>query len=250
MLLKTDAIVLKQNKFGEGNTIVTLFSKKLGKIQAVAKGSRRPRGKYSVGTQPFSYGEFVLFKGRDLYQISQVDIKHSFYKLREDVIKLTFASYILELTESMITEGQTNNRLFNMLVKCLYVLSAMHKDYETVTKAYELKLLMYGGYKPEINKCVCCGATNSSSIKFSSREGGILCKTCVPQDPYAMKISSSTINVIRYLMNTDLVQLSRLKIKPDVLKELNKIVKHYISTHIDKPKFNSLQFLEAIQGSK
>lgn len=250
MLLKTDAIVLKQNKFGEADTMITLFSKKLGKIQAVAKGARRPRGKYSIGTQPFSYGEFILFKGRDLYQISQVDIKHSFYKLREDVMKLTFASYILELTESIITEGQTNNRLFDMLLKCLYILSAMNKNYETLTKAYEIKLLMYGGYKPEIDNCVCCGATDSSSIKFSSREGGILCKTCFSQDPYAMKISSSTINVIRYLMNMDLIQISRLKIKSDVLRELNKIVKHYISTHIDKTKFNSLQFLEAIQESK
>ncbi|QEK12352.1 DNA repair protein RecO [Crassaminicella thermophila] len=246
MLLKTNAVVLKQRKFGESDAIVTLFAKKVGKIQAVAKGSKRPRGKYSVGTQPFCYGEFVLFKGRDLYQISQVDLKHSFYKLRENVIKLTYASYILELTESIITEGQTNNRLFHTLIKCLSIISNMDKEYDTIIKAYELKLLMYAGYKPEIDICVHCANLNTGKFKFSSREGGLLCKDCFGIDPYALQISNVTINVMKYLMDTDLTQISRLKIKPNILKELNKIVKQYIHTHVDKDKFKSLELLESL----
>ncbi|QXM05706.1 DNA repair protein RecO [Crassaminicella indica] len=247
MLLKTDAVVLKQKKFGEGDAVITLFSKKLGKLQAVAKGFKRPRGKYSVGTQPFCYGEFVLFKGKELYQISQVDLKQSFYKLREDVIKLTYASYILELTESIITEGQTNNRLFTLLIEYLHIFSKMNKEYETLTKAYELKSLMYSGFKPQIESCVHCGSLGSENVKFSAREGGILCSNCLSEDPYSMKISRVTINVMQYLMYADLAQIARFKIKPYVLKELEKIVKHYINIHIEKSKFKSLQFLEAVK---
>ncbi len=247
MLLKTDAVVLKQHKFGEADAILTLFSRKAGKIQAVAKGSRRIRGKYSTGTQIFSYSEFILFKGRDLYQVSQVDIKYSFYKRLDDIIKLSYASYILELTESVITEGQTNNRLFNTLVKWLYIYSTMNKGYETFVKAYELKLLTYTGYKPEIDRCVNCGKSEKGLFKFSSKEGGLICKDCLQKDIYAMQISKTTISVIKYLIQTDLKQISRLKIKPEILKELNKIIRHYIRTHIEKTQFYSLQFLEDIK---
>ncbi|MCT4605264.1 MAG: DNA repair protein RecO [Marinisporobacter sp.] len=247
MLLKTEAVVLKQKSFGERNAVITLFSKKLGKIQGVAKGFKRSKGKYSVGTQPFCYAEFVLFKGKDLYQISQVDLKDSFYKLRENVIKLTYASYILELTESIITEGQTNNRLFDLLVEYLHIFSNMNKEYATLTKAYELKLLMYSGYKPELNRCVSCGSIENEKVKFSAREGGLLCRNCLGVDPYSMKISRVTINVMKYLMHKDLIQIAKLKIKSDVLKELEKIVKHYIQIHIDKNQFKSLQFLDAIK---
>lgn len=246
MLLKTDGVVLKQSKFGERNAVITIFSKKLGKIQGVVKGSTRGKGKYKVGTEPFCFGEFMLIKGRDLYQISQVDLKNSFYKLREDVIKLSYASYILELTERVIIEGQTNNRLFYTLIKCLNILSIMNKEYETLVKGYELKLLMYSGYRPEIENCVLCG-NSSGQVKFSAKEGGLICKSCHHADPYAMKISSVTINVMKYLMDTDLEQLMKRRIKPEVLMELKKIVRSYIHAHIEKTNFKSLQFLDSIQ---
>lgn len=250
MLVKTDAVVLKQNKFGEGNTIITLFSKKMGKLQAIAQGSKSPRGKYAVGTQPFFYGEYILFKGRELYQISQVDMKESFYGLRENVMKLSYAAYLLELTEAIIIEGQTNNRLFDTLVSALHILSTMETDYETITKAYELKLLMYSGYKPELTLCVNCGVDRNDTMKFSSKEGGILCSKCFCCDIYGMNISTVTVNVMEHLMNTDLLQISKLKIKPNVLIELNKIMKHYIHTHINKNKFKSLDFLDAMKEFK
>ncbi|MBB6217914.1 DNA repair protein RecO (recombination protein O) [Anaerosolibacter carboniphilus] len=247
MLCKTDGVVLKQTKFGEGDLILTLFTKKMGKVQAVAKGVRRSRGKFTGSTQLFAYGEFVLFKGRDLYQVSQVDLKESFYQLREDITKLTYGAYILELTESIITEGQTNNRLFHSLLSCLSVLAKMEKAYETVVKAYELKLLSYSGYKPELDRCVYCGKAGESVIKFSSKEGGTICRSCFGQDIYAMRISSTTINVMKYLMNTDLEQIARLRVKSDIMEELNKILKHYISTHLEKSKFKSLQFLDTMK---
>lgn len=247
MLCKTDGVVLKQTKFGEGDLILTVFTKKLGKVQAVAKGVRKSRGKFTGSTQLFAYGEFVLFKGRDLYQVSQVDLKESFYQLREDITKLTYGAYILELTESIITEGQTNNRLFHTLLGCLSVLTKLEKDYETVVKAYELKLLAYSGYKPELDRCAYCGNTRENIFKFSSKEGGTICRSCFGQDMYAMKISPTTINVMKYLINMDLEQIARLRVKPDIMEELNKILKHYISTHLDKSQFKSLQFLDTMK---
>ncbi|WP_129596788.1 DNA repair protein RecO [Anaerophilus nitritogenes] len=246
MLIKTDAVILKQTKFGEGDAIVTLFAKKIGKVQAVAKGVKRSKGKYAVGTQPFCYGEYVLYKGKDLYQISQIDLKDSFYKLREDVLTLAYASYILELTENILTEGQTNHRLFYTLLKWIHIFSLQKGNHETLVKAYEMKLICFSGYEPQIKNCVSCGKT-AEKVKFSSREGGILCSECSSQDPYAMKISKVTINVMTYLIEADLEKICRLKIKPDALKELNKIIKHYISTHIGKDKFKSMAFLQAIQ---
>ncbi len=248
MLVKTDAVVLKQTKFGEGDVIVTLFSKKLGKVQAVAKGARKTRSKYATGIQLFAYGEYVLFKGKNLYTLSQVDIKHSFYGLREDVIRLAYASYILELTESVIVEGQTNNRLFKTLVKCLYILSSKKYDYETLVKAYELKLLTYSGYQPELDQCVNCGMENAQGVRFSAKEGGILCKTCLEKDPYAIPISKVAISVMSYLIHVDFIQLSKLKIKEHVLKELKKVVRQYIYTYIDKNRFNSLEILKEVKS--
>lgn len=250
MLIKTDVIVLKKSKFGEGEAILTLFSKKLGKVKAVAKGWKKGKGKNSSTIQPFLYGEAVLFKGKNLYQISQMDLKNSFYKLQDDVIKIGYASYILELTESIIIEGQTNNRLFETLIEVLTEFLSKKSDFITLVKAYEMKLLVYAGYKPEMNICVCCGSNELGKVKFSSRQGGIICGKCFNTDPYAMNISTITMDVIVYLMKTELSQIAKLKIKEEIRKELDKIIKNYIYTQMDKSKFKSLIFLEAVEALK
>ncbi|AOT68514.1 DNA repair protein RecO [Geosporobacter ferrireducens] len=247
MLIKTDAVVLKQSKFGEGDRIITLFTKKLGKVQAVSKASGRHKGKYAVGTQLFSYGEFVLFKGRDLFQITQVDLRHSFYSIREDVTKLAYGAYLLELTLAAIGEGQTNNRLFELLINSLQIFSKSKKNMETIIKAYEMKLLYYSGYKPELECCVHCGTSEIGNPRFSSAEGGILCRNCFQQDLYAMKISPVTIRVMQYLITQELEQIAKLMIRTEVMEELNKITRHYIGTHLEKNAFKSLEFLNHIK---
>ncbi len=247
MQIKTDAVVLKQSKFGEGDRIITLFTKKLGKVQAVSKASGRGKGKYNSGIQLFSYGEFVLFKGRDLFQITQVDLGDSFYAIREDVTKLAYGAYVLELTLATIGEGQTNNRLFDLLVKSLYVFSKSKRNMETIIKAYEMKLLYYSGYKPELEHCVHCGTSELGSSRFSSSEGGILCRNCFQQDLYAMKISPVTIRVMQYLITQDLEQIAKLMIRPEVMEELDKITRNYIGTHLEKSAFKSLEFLNHIK---
>lgn len=250
MLLKTDGVVLKNSKFGEGDLMLTLFTKKVGKLQAVSKGAKGKKARLSPGIQLFSYGEFVLYKGRELYQVSQVDTKDAFYKLREDVEKLSNASYILELTNAVITEGQTNNRLFNELVKCLHILANMKSDYETIIKAYELKLLSYSGFRPELDHCVNCGATNFENPRFSFKEGGILCINCLNEDNNCINISPTAVKVMQFLIDNDLTNISKLKIKPQVQKELNRLIKSYISTYIDKTYFKSLDFLNSLKAIK
>ena len=208
------------------------------------------KSRTSPGVQLFSHGEFVLFKGRELYQVSQVDIKDTFYKLREDIEKLSYASYVLELTNSVITEGQTNNRLFNDLVKCLHILANLTSDYSTLIKAYELKLLVYVGFKPELTHCVYCGGADLKEAHFSIKEGGLLCMKCLQEDHNSTNISNTAINVLQYLMNTDLINISKLKMKPHVLKELNRILKPYITKYVDRTHFKSLDFLNTIQETK
>ncbi|PAB58919.1 DNA repair protein RecO [Anaeromicrobium sediminis] len=250
MLFKTEAIVLRKKVFGENEALLTIFSKKIGKVQSVVRGFKKTKGKGSSNIQAFTYGEFMLYKGKNLYQISQVDFKKSFHKIHEDVIKLSYGSYILELTESSIIEGENNPKLFNLLIDFLDILGNKKVDVETLVKAYEVKLMLYAGYMPVLTECVSCGNPNDSSYKFSSRQGGILCRQCLNKDSYAMNISSLSINVMRYLIKSPLDKIIKLKIQEDVKGELDKIIKNYILTHLGKRTFNSLEFLESIKSLK
>ena len=246
MLLKTEGFVLKSKKYGENDTLLTLFTRKLGKVNAIAKGAQKPKSSLIAGVQPFCYSEFVLYRGKSLYTVSQCEAKEIFYKLREDVKKLAYASYLVELVESVTNEGQTNNRLFNLLGRTLYLLTQEDIEINTLIRGFEINFLNFCGYKPEFYHCVNCGKKEAYQRKFSPQEGGLLCQDCFNIDPYAMKISQTTIKLAKYLQSKDITEIQKLKISNFLNEELKKLLKQYILVHINKYEFKSMDLADKL----
>ncbi|GAB6084851.1 DNA repair protein RecO [Alkaliphilus crotonatoxidans] len=246
MLINTEAFVLKNRKYGETDSMLTLFTRKLGKVNAIAKGARRPKSNLLAGIQPFGYSDFILFKGKSLYTVNQCESKKIFYGIREDLDKLTYGAYVLELIEVVTNEGQTNNRLFNLLEKTLTVLLERDIVPETIVRAFELKLLAYSGFKPHLRGCVGCGRTQFNTVRFSIEAGGILCPHCFHEDPFAIGVSETTIRLANYLMEKELSEISTLKIKKSLMNELNQLLKKYMMVHINKYQFKSLEMLDKL----
>lgn len=80
-MLKTEGIVLRELKYQETSKILSIYTKKMGKISVMAKGANRPKSTLIANTQPFSYNEFQLSEGRNFFYINQADIIDSFYDI-------------------------------------------------------------------------------------------------------------------------------------------------------------------------
>ena len=246
MLIITEGFVLRNRKYRETDSLLTIFTRKAGKINAIAKGAYRPKSSLLAGIQPFSYSEFVLYKGRSLYTLNQCDVKEMFYPLRENLKKLSYAAYLVELVESVIIESQTNNRLFNLLGKTLYILKENDIEINPIIRAFEIKLMNYIGYRPHLVNCVHCAHKHSRSWRFSSEQGGLLCSSCFGTDPFAIKIRNTTIRLAIYLLTRDMEEIKNLKVSKYLDIELRKILKQYILTYTNKHDFKSLEMAEKL----
>lgn len=246
MLILTEGFVLRSRKYKEADNLLTIFTRKAGKINAVAKGAFRPKSSLLAGTQAFSYSEFVLYKGRSLYTVRQCDVKEIFYPLREDLKKLSYAAYLIELIESVITEGQTNNEVFDLLGETLYILKERDIEINSIVRAFEIKLMNYIGYRPYLANCVHCSNKQSVSWKFSAEQGGLLCSLCSNIDPLAVKIGNTTIKLAIYLLTRNMEEIRNLKISKYLNEELGKILKQYILTYTNKYNFKSLEMAEKL----
>ncbi len=247
MIFKTEAVVLRKNKISEADVILTLFTRKCGKVRAVAKGGRKPKTKLSPASHLFVYGEFILHKGKDLDKISSIDINESFYKIREDLNKLAYASYFAELSDLVIVEGVTNNRLFDTLLKALHIVTHKSKDYDLLKLAFEIKVLDYSGLRPQLKRCVNCDKPRANTMLFSYELGGIVCSQCKDAIQSSFIVNDTTIKVIEYILDKDLVTLSKLRLDPTILKKLENIFQKYIHFHLEKKHFKSLEFLNTIR---
>lgn len=246
MVLKTEGLVLRQTKYDEWDKILTIFTRSNGKIQAIAKGARRPKGSLVASTQVFSYSEFLLYQGRNLYQVNQADIIESFFSLRDDLYKLAYATYIAELVDAGASEEYANEKLFDLSIKALSVLAKLKKDYKKLLIAFELKYISFIGYRPHLRKCVICNNELGNRVKFSSEHGGSVCEECSSHGYFGQLVGKEIIKKIEELLYITLDNLDDLSISSKDIDIIEKLVSGYIMNHIEKKNFKSLEFLRSL----
>lgn len=245
VLSKTPGVVMKHINLSESDKIVTLFTEKYGKIQAVAHGARKSASKLLSSTQVFSYGEYVLYKGKSLYTIDQSQLVESFQGLLNDLYTLTYASYIMELSDMLAENEVPNTELFALVLKCLYLFLSNNIDYELLIRTFELKAMSISGYMPNLDRCSICYKSSLSKYKFSSIHGGLICENCYNADKSCSDMDASTRNIMRFLLRSPISKIGNIKISNTNKNEMRKIMKTYIKYHLDK-EFKSLEFLNNI----
>jgi DNA repair protein RecO (recombination protein O) len=227
------AFVLRSRPFGEKDRIVVLFSREAGKLDAVAKGARQPRSKLAAGTQPFTLARFGLARGRTLEVVTQCVIEESFYALHEDLRKMAWGAYMLELMDAATPPHQQEEELFDLLLFTLRWLTAAD-DPELVTRAFELRLLNALGYAPALTECAVCGRPVSESlVAFSARGGGVLCEADAAQRGHRAKVSPGTLRTAVALSEGEMSAMPRLRLTAQVRTELRGMMNDFLTQRLE-----------------
>ncbi len=246
MTIKTKALVIKEYIVGESDKYVTLFTKELGKIQVLAPKAKKYNGGLATGTQLFVYGEFMLTQYKDTYRLINVDILEMFHDLRNDLLCLTYSSYIVEFISAVTQEGLVQEDLLLLTLLTLKSLEPDEKRLRLVRRIFELRALCLLGFMPRTSHCVECEEglveEENESYFFDSEAGGILCKTCYKHYPKAIKITFGTLYTLRYIESAPFERLFKFRLSDKILKELEKVCEDYRPYYIDK-HFKTLDFI-------
>lgn len=248
-ITKTQGIVLKYTNLGEADKILTILTRNKGKIRAVAKGCRKPKSSLLASSELFAFSEFVLYKGSNLYHITQGETRETFYNLRNDLLKLSYAVFFVEMADAVSEEELSSERLFVLLAKALYYLAEGEIPVGIINQAYQLKLMDISGYRPSLQRCVHCGKTDLQEYKFDIEMGGVICDQCENFGKKVIRISSGALETIRTLLNTEISRLNTLKIDNTIFNEIDRLIKRFVEAHLDK-HFKSLDFLDEIKNSE
>jgi len=243
---QSEAIVIRRIKLGEADRILTLYTPNFGKIRAVAKGSRRTTSKLGGHVELLTYSQLMIARGRNLDIITQAQTIENFLSLKENLNKLSYGLYISELVDSFTPDYAEDNRLFKLLLDTLQQLS-QDKDADCILRYFELRLLDYAGYRPQLRQCANCGASlQPVTNKFSARHGGILCQHCSYQEPAARSLSLNALKVLRLWQNCDYPVAFRVKVNPQLASELEKVIREYIK-HLLEKQLKSTEWLDKLK---
>ena len=120
---------------------------------------------------------------------------------------------------------------------------------------FELRLLDYVGYRPQLFYCVGCNARIEPTANFFSlSEGGVLCPRCGEERlqrgrgarQEVQPIPLNALKVLRYLQTRDYALCRRLRISPGSHGELEDVMRRYI-TYLLERRLKSLEFLDTLR---
>jgi len=246
-LYRTEAIILRRRDFGEADRLLTLYTPKLGKIRAIAKGVRKPTSRKSGHVELFTHSQLLIARGRNLDIVTQAETVHAFRPLRENLLRTAYAYYAAELLDLFVEEGIENRSLFDLLLAMLGWLGDA-SDLDLTTRFFELRLLSLLGYRPQLFHCLACRRQiEPVSNFFSAADGGILCADCGENHPGAQKITLNALKVLRFLQTRGHDTCSRLRLSRPLHRELETIMYHYI-TYILERSLKSVKFLKTLRG--
>jgi len=239
-LYRDDAVVLRVHKLGEADRIVTLLTRRQGRVRAVAKGVRRTRSKFGARLEPFSQVDVQLYVGRSLDVVTQVEGLAAFgAELVGDYPRYTAGTVVLETAERLTAEEREPAlRLYLLVVGALRALAAQERAPGLVLDAFLLRAMAAAGWAPALTDCAVCGAPGPHRA-FHVASGGTVCPGCRP--PGSATPAPATLVLLAALLAGDwpLAEASG----PAPRREGSGLVAAHLQWHLERA-LRSLPYVE------
>lgn len=203
-------MVLKTTPVGESDRRVIILSKERGKITAFARGARKPNSRFLAATNPFSFGTFRLYEGKDAYTLAEANIQNYFEEMRTDFDAALYGMYFLEMMDYYTRENNDECEMLKLLYQSLKALLNQNLDNRLVRSIFEMKTLVIQGEFPGL--------------------------------PTGLELLDTTKYTIQHIAEEPIQTLYTFKVNDQVLQELEKVSERYCKQYIDH-HFHSLDMI-------
>jgi DNA repair protein RecO (recombination protein O) len=236
-------MVLQTIPIGEYDKRITILTKERGKINAFAKGARRPSGMLLAATNPFVFGEFELYQGRTSYTVAKANVTNYFRELTNDYETACYGFYFLEMADYFAMEQDRDYNLLKLLYVTMRALENPNLDNRLVRSVYELKMLMLNGTYPDVFQCMECQSEDDMEY-FDLKRAGVLCHTCAEKCGFTqgVKLLPSTFYAMQFILTAPIEKLYTFKVASEILEELERTIRNFYATYIEH-KFKSEAFI-------
>jgi DNA repair protein RecO (recombination protein O) len=268
---RDDGVVLRTQKLGEADRIITLLTRHNGRVRAVARGVRRTKSRFGARLEPFTHVDVMIHNGRSLDVITQAEVIRAYgTPLATDYPKYTAGTAMLETAERFTpVEKEPAIRQFLLLIGGLRALGdavvpddlsaddlpreaegtgksgepgaggEAPRDPRMVLDAYFLRSLTFAGYAPALEECARCGAKDKPLVAFAVGAGGMACADCRPSG--SASPAPPTVALMIALLRGDWDEAMRSERRHRV--ECSGLVAAYLQWHLEH-SIRSLRHVE------
>jgi DNA repair protein RecO (recombination protein O) len=244
---QTEAIIIKKTKLGEADTILTLYTPHLGKIQGFARSLRKTRSKMAGHLEMLTHSQISLARGRNIDTITGAQTINSFLPLKSDLELTSCALYATELVNQFAADDVEDYPIFQLLLATMQRL-CQGGNSDLVLRYFELQLLGKVGYRPQLEQCVACHKPlKETANSFCPGAGGMVCSSCRPTQPFAYPLSFEAQKALRLLQGGDYESASRMTLTPELSHQIAVVIRNYIRYLLERD-VKSAAWLDALKA--
>jgi len=231
-IIRTEAVVLRSLDYGETSQIVTLLTRKQGKVGVMAKGARRTKSQFGATLQPMAYTQVVFYykPTRDLQILSESSHVESFHRLRRDLESITVGLRIVELVDALVEEESPQPEVFALTVRALRRLNHTEKRVANLWPFMQLRMAKRLGIAPAIERA------NVEAVEgdglLSRANGGVYPADATPEAP--RRASRAALRAYAIFARADLDTVMRMELDPHVRREVEELVRDFLRYHVEE----------------
>ena len=226
--------MLRTQRLGEADRIVTLLGRERGLVRAVAKGVRKTNSKFGARLEPFMVADLQLVEGRTLDTITQaVTIGAYGARIAADWDAYQAASVVVETAERLggVPASAAEHPQYVLLVGALRDLAEGERRLDDVRDTFLLRAMSLAGWRPSFVACARCGAPGPHE-RISLSAGGAVCLDCAVAVGATIAVSVDTMRVLWALLADHRGVLDGAS--PHARERGSGIVAAYAQHHLDR----------------
>ena len=239
-------IVLRSVDTREADKILTVLTGEQGKLAVVAKGARSRRSRVTASTQFLAYSEMTLTERRGWQILSEANTIELFSGVREDLERLSLASYFAELTDAVTYEDLPAGEILPLLLNALYALGTLHYPPAVVKPAFEVKLMALSGFEPLLDRCAVCGAAEIEEPMLDVVRGTLHCAGCPQKGGLSMPLGAAGLAALRHIVYGDPKRLYAFRLPEEALRWVNHAAEAYVAAQLERG-FRTLDYYKQVK---
>ncbi|MBQ2676253.1 MAG: DNA repair protein RecO [Clostridia bacterium] len=245
-LITTDGLIIKEQKVGESDRLVTILTRDKGIVRAFAPHALKFKSKNLTATQLLCYSRLTLYKSRDTYKVNDASSIQVFFKLRNDISALSLAGYFCELLMQLAPEEDNADDFLRLMLNCLHLLCEDKRPKELIKAIAELKFCQLAGYMPDVINCAKCQCPEPQSPLFDVKGGNIYCSECGTVSPTTIPIPNSVLAAMRHILYAESSKLFAFNINEQSQQILSLITERFVETQTER-NYNTLDFYKSVR---
>ncbi len=258
--IKVNGLVIQDREIGENDKLLTILTERYGKLYVIGKGVKSIKNRNMCCSQLFSYASFGLRRRGNYYHIVDSDLIDNFFDIRNDIVKLALASYVCDIVNYVAQEGQGEDDILRLALNTIYAISKNKYNLETIRSAFQLKIVSELGMTPDVTCCSVCNKDNISSGYLDLIDGVLVCDDCKSNNDFLINensfterglekpialITSSIIDAIKYIVNSDSKRFLSFSLNVNELKLFYELSEKFLLNQLERG-FYSLDFYKSV----